>query len=641
MDRERLDRWLEQGILGLVCLILVAATFLFGATRTIDFMWVQGLTTAALVLWMVRFWVRAEYRILWPPIAWAILAFVGYVAWRYTRADVEYLARLEMNRIFVYAAIFFIVLDNFNNKEWTRVLVCALIFIGMVASMYAVYQYATASHKIYNTPQPRVYWDRAGGPFVCPNHLADYLAMVLPLAFALTLMARMNIILKILICYAAIVMLAGAFVTVSRGGIAALGFGLAGLFTMLLFNRDHRLKAIVALIVILIPAVWLGSKSITAQARVRKGFGATGFGDDRFLVWPAAKEMWRENFWTGVGPAHFDVRFRPYRLANGQMQARPEFVHNDYLNTLADYGMIGFTLGIIVVGAFWLGVVRVWRFVRRGNDFGSKQSTRSAILVGASAGLIALMLHCIVEFNLHIPALAIVCATLLAIVTAMWRFATERFWIRPRVLGRLVGSLMCAALAIWLGLNTVKTFKEQSLIVRAEKMREHTEEYRALMKQAFAIEPKNFDTAYWIGSSLRSQSWSSDGSNQKQLDEAMQWFQKSIALNPYMPHGYIGIGMCLDFLDRKAEAWPYFRKAVLLDPNNYYVLATYGWHFIQYQAWWPAVRKLSFSLGLQPKNNSMARSYFDIAQRKIAEQNSPPQISQPEAPPSQAAPTPK
>src|ERR1041384_3805169 len=106
----------------------------------------------------------------------------------------------------------------------------------------------------------------------------------------------------------------------------------------------------------------------------------------------------------------------------------------------------------------------------------------------------------------------------------------------------------------------------------------------------------------------------------------MQWFQKSIALNPYMPHGYIGIGMCLDFLDRKAEAWPYFRKAVLLDPNNYYVLAPYGWHFIQYQAWWPAVRKLSFSLGLQPKNNSMARSYFDIAQRKIAEQNSPPQI---------------
>ena len=69
MDREKLDRWLEQGILGLVCLILVLAPFLFGATRTLEFTYIQGLTTVALGLWMIRFWVRDEYRILWPPFA--------------------------------------------------------------------------------------------------------------------------------------------------------------------------------------------------------------------------------------------------------------------------------------------------------------------------------------------------------------------------------------------------------------------------------------------------------------------------------------------------------------------------------------------------------------------------------------------
>src|SRR5256885_1928739 len=181
MDREKLDRWLEHGILSLVCLILVAAPLLFGATRTIDFMWIQGLTSVALVLWMIRFWVRREYRVLWPPFAWAVLGFIAYVAWRYTAADVEYVARLEMNKIFVYTAIFFLVLDNFNSKEWTQVIVCTLIFVGMAMSMYAVYQFATGSRMIYNTPQPPAYYGRAGGPFVCPNHLADYIAMVLPL----------------------------------------------------------------------------------------------------------------------------------------------------------------------------------------------------------------------------------------------------------------------------------------------------------------------------------------------------------------------------------------------------------------------------------------------------------------------------
>src|SRR5207253_4160500 len=109
-------------------------------------------------------------------------------------------------------------------------------------------------------------------------------------------------------------------------------------------------------------------------------------------------EMWQENYWTGVGPAHFDVRYRWYRPRLAQLQVRPEYVHNDYLNTLADYGIIGFALGTAVVGVFWLGVVRIWRYVRRGNDLGSRASTRAAIVLGACTGIGALILHCFVEF---------------------------------------------------------------------------------------------------------------------------------------------------------------------------------------------------------------------------------------------------
>jgi O-antigen ligase len=629
MDREKLDRWLEQGILGLVCLILVAAPFLFGATRLVEFSWVQGATALALGLWMARFWVRKEYRILWPPLAWAVIAFLGYIVWRYAAADVEWIARQEMNRFLTYGAIFFLVLDNFNNKERTQILVCTLIFVGMAASMYAVYQFATGSRTIFGTPQPPAYYGRAGGPFVCPNHLAAYVAMVLPLAFALTLMARLNIVLKILVCYAGVVMLAGAFVTLSRAGCAALALGLAGMFTGLLFIRDLRLKAIVALVVILIPAVWLGSKSIQAQMRMKKGFSEAGFNDDRFNIWPAATAMWRENFWTGVGPAHFDLRYRPYRPFAAQLQARPEYVHNDYLNVLADYGMAGFALVAIAAGAFWLGVVRIWRYVRRGNDLGSRQSTRAAIVFGGCAGLAAVMLHSIVEFNTHIPALAIVMATLVAIVTAHWRFATERFWFRPGVLGRLVGSLACAALAAWLGFNAVRTGREQKLVLRAERASKVGAVYRAKLKQAFAIDPKNADTAFQIGASLRQQSWKANADYRKEAEEAIEWFNKAVALDPYTPQPLVGIGMCLDWLDRREEAWPYFQRAIVLDPNNYYVRAMYGWHLIQFQAWRQAAHSLAYSLGLMPTDNPIARSYYDIAVRKLDEMNRPIEVSKP------------
>jgi O-antigen ligase len=635
MDRERLDRWLEHGILSVVCLILVAAPLLFGATRVIDFMWVQGLTSVALVLWMIRFWVRDEYRILWPPFAWAVLVFLAYISWRYTTADVEYIARLEVNKIFVYAAIFFLVLDNFNSKEWTQVIVCALIFVGMAMAMYAIYQFATGSRMIYNTPQPAAYHGRAGGPFVCPNHLADYIAMILPLAVALTLMARLNIVLKILIGYAAIMMLGGAFVTLSRAGCAALGLGLLALFAMLLFNRDFRLKAIIAIALVLIPALWLGSKSISAQYRMKKGFSETGFIDDRFYVWPAAIEMWRENYWTGVGPAHFDLRFRPYRPAMGQMQVRPEYVHNDYLNILTDYGLAGLALVAAAMAAFWIGVVRIWRYVRRSGDLGSRQSTRAAIVLGASSGLLAVMAHCLVDFNIHIPALAIAISTLLAIVSAQWRFATERFWVRPKIAGRIVGSLTCAVLAGWLGFNAARTAAEQRLLIRAEQTSD-PQSYRALLHRALALEPNHSQTAYDIGASLRTESWNAVGDYRAQAIEAMKWFEKAYALDPYTPHPLIGIGMCLDFLDRKQEAWPYFRKAMEIDRYNYWICGAYGWHLMQYQAWASAAKWLSLSLGLKP-NNPLALPYFKLANQKFEEQKLPIELSKPLPTPEQPA----
>jgi O-antigen ligase len=629
MDRERLDRWLEQAILGLVCLILVAAPALFGSTRQVDFACIQGLTVAALALWMVRFWVRNEYRILWPPIAWGILAFIGYAVWCYTRADVEYNARLEINRILTYVALFFLILDNFNKQERTQLLVCVLVFVGMAASMYAVYQFVTGSRWIYNTPQPLSYYGRAGGPFVCPNHLADYLAMTLPLAFALPLMARLNLVLKVFLCYAGIVMLAGAFVTLSRAGCAAAGFGLLCLFTTLLFNRDFRLKAVVAIVLILIPAVWLGARSIKAQHRMNRTFKDASAVGDRAILWRGAREMWQEKFWTGVGPAHFDLKYRPHRPGFIQFQVRPGYVHDDYLNTLTDYGFAGFAIGIATLGLFWLSVVRIWRYVRRANDFGSRQSTRAAIILGACAGIGALMLHCLYDFNIHIPALAIVATTLLAIVTGHWRFATERFWFRPGVIGRIFGSLLVGALAAYLGFNAVRTFREQRLIMRADHLQESDPEFLRALTKAHTIDPMNPHVPYWIGESLRKQSWTGIGDYRKVAEEAIPWFEKSISLDPYTPNAYIGIGMCLDWLDRQHDAWPYFRKAKVIDPNNYWVNAHYAWHFVQVGAWQRAKYWFEFSRMLKPTDNPIMETYLPVVERKIADENKPPVLSEP------------
>ena len=95
MNREALDRWCERGILGLVLAILIVGPLAFGATRAPGFSAIEGLTIGVLALWAIRLWANPHPQLLWPPICWAVLAFVIYGFIRYLYSDMEYFARKE------------------------------------------------------------------------------------------------------------------------------------------------------------------------------------------------------------------------------------------------------------------------------------------------------------------------------------------------------------------------------------------------------------------------------------------------------------------------------------------------------------------------------------------------------------------
>ena len=108
----------------------------------------------------------------------------------------------------------------------------------------------------------------------------------------------------------------------------------------------------------------------------------------------------------------------------------PTASHNDYLNLLADWGTVGGVIVLAGMVVFGAGLAKTWKYVRPPeNDFGRGLSNRFAFFLGASAGLLALAVHSVVDFNLHIPANAIVGVTLLALLSSNLRFATERYWL--------------------------------------------------------------------------------------------------------------------------------------------------------------------------------------------------------------------
>ena len=135
------------------------------------------------------------------------------------------------------------------------------------------------------------------------------------------------------------------------------------------------------------------------------------------------------------------------------MQLRPGWAHNDYLNALAEWGVVGTGLVASAWVLLGLGVLKTWPCVRgKPRDLGEERnSNKFAFVLGASLGLAAILAHSVVDFNMHIPANAILAIALMALLSSHLRFATERYWVTVNHWGKAFASAVVLAGVGYLG----------------------------------------------------------------------------------------------------------------------------------------------------------------------------------------------
>jgi O-antigen ligase len=626
MNREALDRGCERGILALVLAILVFGPLALGAVRGLEFAILEGLALGVMLLWGLRLWISPRPQLLWPPICWPVLVFALYAIARYCTADVEYLARQELLRVLVYAFLFIAILNNLYRQETTQVIGLTLIFLAMAISFYAIYQWMKDSDYVWRFIKP--YPHRGSGTYICPNHLAGFLEMLLPLSLSYTLAGRLKPATKVCTGYAALVIAGGIAVSGSRGGWLATAPALLVLFGVFLCYRSYRLPAALTLVLILAGGLLFSSKSFLVHLRLKQlpDQQAKIAEDMRFALWQPAVRMWQEHLWWGVGPAHYDARFPGYRPEG--VQLRPIRAHNDYLNTLADWGLAGAALVASAWGLLGIGVYKTWlrTRIRSGDLGGERGSNRFAFLLGASVGLLAILFHSVADFNMHIPANAILVVALMALLSSCLRFATERYWFRLRAWSKCLASAILLAGMIYLAPQARRMALEFVWLDRAAHEANFSSKQIDFLTRAFRIEPKNPQTAYAIAEALRWQSQEGsqyyeglEGVDYRRLaEQALGWFQRARDLNPWDSRPCSGAGWCLDWLDRPAESSTYFSQAEQLDPNNYYTLNSVGRHYIQVGNYAAARPWFERSLRLEP-GNDVAFNYLQIANSRLLE----------------------
>jgi O-antigen ligase len=587
----------------------------------------QVLAMGVAGLWLARLWGGYKPMLLWPPVAWVVVAFVLYAVIRYFTSEIEYSARLELMRMLLYGFMLLAVISNLYDQEATEAVVYTLAAVAVLAASYAVGQFCHHSNLVWNLSAP--YPGRGTGTFINPDHFAGFLELVLPLTLAFVLVGRISAIARILLTYATLTIAAGLVVTFSRGGWAAGGVGVLVLLGFLLCHRNHRLRA---LIVLLALGAGLGifskyylSHSITFQHRMEARDTAELTVVDaasRLQTWAGAAHMWEAHPWWGVGPGQFDYRYRQYRPE--ALQVRPEHAHNDYLELLDEFGLAGGLLVAVGAVVFIFGLKQSWPHVRRAeSDFGNSMSTRYAIFLGALGALAALATHSLVDFNLHVPANALVGTVILGLVASNLRHATKRYWVRARLPVQGAATVVLGAFIVYFGVQAWGRTGEMIATDRAEVLPPYSDAQVAALEKALASEPKNFLTAYNIGECYRLQSWE-DGDNYAELaQKALKYYGLGARLNPYSELCPLRSGMCLDKLGRHAEAEKYYSIAETLDPNGNWVVSNIGWHYLQVGDYAAARQWFKRALNLSNGKNDMAKtSLQEICEPKLADRAS-------------------
>src|SRR5262245_45462785 len=262
------------------------------------------------------------------------------------------------------------------------------------------------------------------GPFVSKNHYAGYVEMAALLSLGLatgladearTRRDRLSWIdgphaARVMLAWTVPAVLALAVpVSLSRGGVVSLA---AGLVAFVAFRVRRRVLSRTALAVALGAAVLGGAALAVVLPEAARARLATLAGTSpdasrayRLAVWKDSVRLFASSPVVGSGFGAYEDAIPRFKTTAAN--ERVEHADNDYLEALAEGGVAGWLL-FGVVG--WTVLRKAARGIREEPDRAAR-----ALRTGALAGIVALLVHSALDFNLRVPSNALLFAMLVAL----------------------------------------------------------------------------------------------------------------------------------------------------------------------------------------------------------------------------------
>jgi len=401
--------------------------------------------------------------------------------------------------------------------------------------------------------------------------------------------SRWKMAARLAIGYLALMCFAGIAITGSRGGYLSTAIALLVFTTLSLISvyrlAPYQFGKLLFAIVVAVGAAVVATLTVIYNSPflVDRFHNILQYKDVRVLIWNSAWKAFHLNPWEGTGAGMFLYWGRHFREMS--VQNDPIFVHNDYLHLLSEYGIIGaifmflMLLAHLVHGARWFQKMTKLELAPRGES----SSNRLALQIGALSAIAAYLGHSVVDFNLHIPANALLMAFIFGIIANPGREAesSELDESRPRFLP--LAALSVPALSLLLAFESLPKLAGEyyAELARMSLRDNQFSETVRYADAALLVETRNPNIYYYMGEAKRVLSEESEDL-EKRITlqfEAENSFKQGLALFPHHLDMLLRMGRLYDSMHRYADAQKMYLLSMDADPNLGAVYAFYGLHF--------------------------------------------------------------
>jgi len=382
-----------------LCVLIAFAVLAFGAVEE----WAQAVlevgAAALLVYWAVRLYIFKTEQIFvsafFLPLSAFLLVVLAQLTFRTTASS--YNTRVELQLLLAYLIVIHLMNQAYLQSRHWRGLVWFLMGLGFFVSIFGILQHLTFNGKLYWFREMR-YGGIPFGPYVNRNHFAGFAELIIPIALVPLVLGKVRRERLFIVSLFALVPIVAVLLCASRAGIVSFVVEMAFLFVLLAVRKIRSKYVLVGGVVVLgalLVVSWIGVQQVIQRFSTYSTLEATS--GKRAAMRHDTWQIFRDHPILGTGLGTLQMVFPPYdSLYDGRTV---NHAHNDYLEALSDTGILG---GLCCAGFLAILLTESLKSLGRlGTSF------NSALNLSGLVGCSGLLVHSLFDFNLHIPANAL------------------------------------------------------------------------------------------------------------------------------------------------------------------------------------------------------------------------------------------